>query len=205
MKITWYGRACFTIEHKGYVIAIDPYVNTNTGYPPLHLDADMVLVSHEHTGHNNRAAVTLTNDSKPCPFTVEKVDAPHDTRNGIFRGMNYIHVITTDDGYKLLHTGDMGINTEHELLWEPDVLMMGCGSTRTMPSYDLSQFAFNVDPRIIIPMHYHHDHVGNRRQYKLEDLFYYLEGTIDINYYETNSIEITKETPRQVAVLKDIV
>ncbi|MBO5973938.1 MAG: MBL fold metallo-hydrolase, partial [Clostridia bacterium] len=25
IRITWHGHACFTLEHRGYVVAIDPY------------------------------------------------------------------------------------------------------------------------------------------------------------------------------------
>ena len=55
MTIQWLGHACFAIRHKGYTIIIDPYNSDYTaGYPKLRLKADLVLVSHEHFGHNYR-------------------------------------------------------------------------------------------------------------------------------------------------------
>ena len=77
MTITWLGRSCFKITHDGYSIVIDPYSAGSTGYPELHVSADMVLISHDHPGHNNAAAVTLSGTSRPCPFEIEKVEVGH--------------------------------------------------------------------------------------------------------------------------------
>ena len=84
--------------------------------------------------------------------------------------------------------------------------MIGCGSTRTMPAYDLSLLARDIDPSVLIPMHYQHDNIANRRLYHLDDLMEYFIGTeYEVINYDVNSIEITKGLPKQVAVLKDIV
>ena len=49
MEIRWLGHACFTITHKGYTLAIDPYNSDYVvGYPKLRgLKADKLLISHE--------------------------------------------------------------------------------------------------------------------------------------------------------------
>ena len=57
----------------------------------------------------------------------------------------------------------------------------------------------------IIPMHYHHDRVLSRRVFTLEDLLYYIDPSYPVEYYDGNTMEVGKDTPRQVAVLKDIV
>lgn len=206
MTIHWLGRSCFKIVHNGYSIVIDPYDNTGTQYPVLKTEANMVLVSHEHSRHNNRDAVNIIPFSGECPFQVDVIDAFHDTRGGIMRGPNKIHIITTSDGFKLVHTGDLGCRVEDDRFEGTDVLMIGCGSTRTMPSYDLSLQARVINPNILIPMHYQHGHVANRRLYHLDDLMEYFIGTeYEVINYDMNSIEITKGLPKQVAVLKDIV
>ena len=84
--------------------------------------------------------------------------------------------------------------------------MIGCGSTRTMPSYDLSLLAREINPAVLIPMHYQHGHIANRRLYHLDDLMEYFIGTeYELINYETNSIDVSKGMPKQVAILKDIV
>ena len=47
MTIQWLGHACFTITHKGYTLAIDPYNSDYVvGYPKLRgLKADKLLIS----------------------------------------------------------------------------------------------------------------------------------------------------------------
>ena len=206
MTITWLGRSCFKIVHKGYSIVIDPYDNTGTGYPILKTEANMVLVSHEHSRHNNRDAVNIIPYVGTSPFHVDVIDSWHDTRMGRMRGPNKIHVITTDDGIKIVHTGDQGCQIKNDLFEDTDVLMIGCGSTRTMPSYDLSLLAREINPAVLIPMHYQHGHIANRRLYHLDDLMEYFIGTeYELINYETNSIDVSKGMPKQVAILKDIV
>jgi predicted metallo-beta-lactamase superfamily hydrolase len=82
------------------------------------------------------------------------------------------------------------------------VLLVACGSFRTLPPYVMKEMADAMCPNVIIPMHYHHEHYGNRRISALEDFtdLYYEEA--DVIKYPTNTIEITKDMPHQVAVLK---
>ena len=87
-------------------------------------------------------------------------------------------------------------------LFAPDVLLVACGSFRTLGGYVMKEMADAMCPNVIIPMHYHHEHYGNRRISALEDFtdLYYEEA--DVIKYPTNTIDITKDMPHQVAVLK---
>ena len=202
MTITWLGRACFKITYAGYSIVIDPYTASSTGYPELRTEADMVLVSHEHPGHNNRSAVKLSNAVRSCPFTIEKFVVSHDEANGCLRGMNSIHCLKAD-GMKIIHMGDVGFRCDDDSrLFGADALMIGCGSFRTLPPYVLKDMADAMGANVIIPMHYHHGSCGNRRISSLEEFTGLFEGECDVVRYPTNSIELTKATPHQVAVLK---
>ena len=64
------------------------------GLKDYHLDADLVLVSHEHFDHNYREAVTLS--GRTCPFKVEIIEAFHDDCGGTDLGPNKIIIL--DDG-----------------------------------------------------------------------------------------------------------
>lgn len=48
MKITKFGHACVRLEHDGSVLVIDPGIFTE---PHALIDADAVLVTHEHPDH----------------------------------------------------------------------------------------------------------------------------------------------------------
>ena len=200
MTITWLGRACFKITHDGYSIVIDPYSANSTGYPEMHTQAGMVLVSHDHPGHNNVAAVKLSGTGRTCPFTIEKVQVSHDESTGLLRGMNTIHILEAG-GLKLVHTGDVGRLCDDGRLFAPDVLMTACGSFRTLPPYVMKEMADAMCPNVIIPMHYHHEGYGNRRLSTLEDFTGLYIDEADIIPYPSNTIEITKDMPHQVAVL----
>lgn len=88
MKITWHGHACFSVSHKGYTVVIDPYnADYTVGYPKLRLNADKLLISHEHYGHNCREAVKLSGrPEKDCPFEISTLEVSHDGVCGIMRG-----------------------------------------------------------------------------------------------------------------------
>ena len=111
MEIQWLGHACFAITHKGFRIVIDPYNSDYiNGYPRLRTTADMVLVSHEHYGHNDREGVKLSGrPASDCPFEITKLRVPHDFKMGNWRGFCDIHVLEAD-GIKLVHMADMPVS-----------------------------------------------------------------------------------------------
>ena len=205
MEVTWLGHACFKISHEGYTLVIDPYdIQGINGYPELHLEADALLVSHEHPGHNCRKAVKLPENAKPCPFEVTKFDTFHDTSWGLMRGENTIHLINWD-GYKLVHMGDyacgLSDNEKFELTGA-DVLMISCGGFRAMPAIYTKPLADELYAKVVIPMHYAHDNIGGRRWERIEDFIDQYEPVPIVKKYDTNTITVTRDTPEQVAVLK---
>lgn len=53
LTLRWYGHACFTVTCREFTVAFDPYEdNYVPGFAPLHLQADLVLCSHQHNDHN---------------------------------------------------------------------------------------------------------------------------------------------------------
>ena len=59
MKVKWLGHASFLItSDSGTRIITDPYeTSENLTYDEIRETADIVTVSHEHSDHNNVAAV----------------------------------------------------------------------------------------------------------------------------------------------------
>lgn len=204
MKIQWLGHSCFKISHDGYSVVIDPYDLTNAHYPPLKVDADAVLVSHEHRGHNYREGVRLSGTIKPCPYEVEVIDSFHDTSWGSLRGKNKIHIINWD-GYKLVHMGDLGsmlTDNEKAELFGADVLMIAAGGFRAMPSDKTKPLADEIFANVVIPMHYAHDGCGSRRMERVEAFTDQYMPLDLVRFYDTDTITIDHNTPQQVAVLK---
>ena len=53
LTLRWYGHACFTVTCREFTVAFDPYEdNYVPGFASLHLQADLVLCSHQHNDHN---------------------------------------------------------------------------------------------------------------------------------------------------------
>ena len=202
------GHACFSIEHKGWTVVIDPYNSDyTTGYPLLKVKADTLLVSHEHYGHNYREGVILSGrPQNECPFEITTLEVDHDSVGGIMRGTCLIHVLEAD-GLKVAHMGDIGtVLTGRDLstLFGADALMVTAGSCRGLPAQEVWRLTEEIFPKAIIPMHYRFGNHGPRRLEHLENLINCYESPDLAKYYDTNTIVIDEDTEPQIAVLKYI-
>ncbi len=206
MTIQWLGHACFKITHRGYTVLIDPYNSSYIpGYPRLRTTADRLLVSHEHYGHNYREGVTLSGrPERDCPFAISAMEVPHDGLYGALRGSCLIHILEAD-GMKLVHMGDIGMqlkDADAARIAGADVMMITAGSCRALPAQEVLAQMEAAAPKVVIPMHYRDGKRGSRRLERVENLVDLLESTELVRYYDTDTIEVTPDTERQLAVLK---
>ncbi|KPJ70780.1 hypothetical protein AMJ51_01015, partial [Microgenomates bacterium DG_75] len=80
----------------------------------------------------------------------------HDKSSGAKRGENTIYLISLD-GLRLAHLGDLGhklTETQLEELNGVDVLFIPVGGTFTIDDNEAIEVVAQIEPRIIIPMHY---------------------------------------------------
>lgn len=156
MKITWLGHSCFKIEKNGYTVILDPYEDGRVpGYSPIRESADLVLCSHEHGDHNARQVVTLKQGGE-CPFVVEKIETFHDDAKGTLRGPNTVHILN-DGSCKIAHMGDLGCeltDQQMEQLKGLEVLMVPVGGHYTIDAAQAAKLTKQLQPRIVLPMHY---------------------------------------------------
>lgn len=205
MRLTWHGHSCFTIETAQGSVALDPYEDGSVpGLSPLSLTADMVLCSHEHRDHNAREAVALT--GKTPTFDVEAISTFHDSEQGALRGENTVHIISAE-GMRLAHLGDLGCDLtpeQKERLRRVDVLMLPIGGYYTIDAHQARTLATPLFPRIIVPMHYRSATNGYRFGYDVLGLLGNFTSVCpreSLVYHKSNTMEITKSTRNQVAVL----
>lgn len=206
MTIQWLGHACFAIRHKGYTVIIDPYNSDYTaGYPKLRLRADMVLVSHEHFGHNYREGVELSGrPESDCPFTVTALTAPHEFKMGNWRGFTKIHILEAE-GLKLVHMGDLGTQLDGgqiSRLFGADVCMICAGSATALPSQEAKRATDEIMAKVIIPMHYRDAGRGAHRLESVEEFCKWFESPEFIHRYPTDTLTVTEDMEPQVAVLQ---
>jgi len=163
MKIKWLGHASFTItSDSGIKIITDPYkTDERIGYGEIEESADIVTVSHEHSDHNNIAAVkgnpeVVRGTAKVKGLEFKGIPTYHDNAQGQQRGKNTIFCFEVD-GIRICHLGDLGHSLSDKQLaelGEVDILLVPVGGYFTIDAEVASQICGRLAPRVVIPMHY---------------------------------------------------
>ena len=164
MTITWYGQSCFRIDTREAVIAIDPFAK-EIGLTPPRFQTDITLVTHGHFDHANTGALagTPTLITGPGEYEIKGVAVRgipsfHDQSEGRERGPNTIYRINAEE-MTLVHLGDFGeasIRGETlDAIGDADILFIPVGGTYTIDAETAAKVVNQIEPRIIIPMHYH--------------------------------------------------
>lgn len=163
MIISWYGQSCFKIESRGVVLAIDPF-EKDIGLTPPRFKADVVLITHSHSDHRNRDAIQgepFIIDG-PGEYEVKGVGVRgvrtfHDSASGKERGVNTVYIVDLEDT-KICHLGDLGEERLRQEVLEEigdiDILMVPVGGTYTIDGKQAVFVASQIEPRVVIPMHY---------------------------------------------------
>jgi L-ascorbate metabolism protein UlaG (beta-lactamase superfamily) len=173
MRIRWYGQSTFALT--GAVrVAIDPFGDMSAAaahgihfdYPEIDgLEADLLLVTHEHGDHNGVEAVG--GDPATIRSTAGTFDSPagevvgvaseHDAVAGTQRGPNAIFRFSLD-GLRVCHLGDFGQpalrGEQKAAIGEVDVLFVPAGGGPTVGGEAAAQLVRDLSPRLVIPMHY---------------------------------------------------
>lgn len=163
MVITWLGQACFKIQSGNLVLVVDPFAK-EVGFTPPRFRADIVLITHPHYDHAN--SESLTGDpfvaTGPGEYEIKEtyikgIQTFHDSVEGKERGTNTIYRIELED-FKIAHLGDFGEkemrNETLEELGDIDILMLPVGGKYTIDAKEAARVVKQIEPRIVIPMHY---------------------------------------------------
>lgn len=162
MEISYLGHSSFKIRGKTATVVTDPYGEMG-GKFPKDTTADIVTVSHGHGDHNQKDKVGGN------PFVIEGpgeyevkgvsvigVFTWHDSEEGRARGANTAYVIEMD-GLRLLHLGDLGHKLSEGQVSEIgpiDLVMVPVGGVYTLDAKTAAEVVRQVDPWVVVPMHY---------------------------------------------------
>lgn len=172
MLIQWLGQSCFKIQvktaDKNTNIITDPY-SDDYGLKLPRLSADILTVSHDHNDHSNIKPIKGT-EFHSQPFLINGpgeyeisdvfiygIPSFHDNKKGQERGDNIIYIITAEQ-INIAHLGDIGefelSDRQLELMNNIDILLIPVGGKYTIDSEKAVSIISQVEPRIVIPMHY---------------------------------------------------
>lgn len=213
MDIYWYGQACFKVKGKNATVVIDPYYPDFVGLKaPKDLAGDIALATHEHKDHSNLVSVegNPIQITGPGEYEIKGVSIVgthsfHDIEKGAERGENTVYSIHMD-GLNIVHLGDLGhVLTQDQInnIGQCDILMVPVGGVYTIDAKVASEVVSQLEPRIIIPMHYSIDSL----KFQLDPLNNFLkEMGVELPQPQSK-LSITKEKlpeETQVVVLSKV-
>jgi L-ascorbate metabolism protein UlaG (beta-lactamase superfamily) len=174
MQVEWYGQSAFRLTDGETTIFIDPFDDLGAlsdrglrwDYPAIgDVDADLLLVTHEHLDHNGTGPIG--GDPVTLRSTAGRLDSPigevlavaseHDDAAGTERGPNTIFAFTFA-GKRVAHFGDFGQRALRDeqaaALGQVDLLFVPVGGSATIGANQAAEIATRLGAQIVVPMHY---------------------------------------------------
>jgi L-ascorbate metabolism protein UlaG (beta-lactamase superfamily) len=204
MQVEWYGQSAFRLTGTTQTVFIDPFGDVSGlaargvrwEYPPIDgVDADLVLVTHEHQDHNGVEAIS----GSPAVLrsTAGRLESPvgevlaaaseHDGAAGTERGPNTIFVFGLD-GLRVCHFGDFGQSAlrpeQAEAIGAVDLLVLPVGGGPTIGGQQAASIATALKPRWVVPMHYRTPRIGF-----LEPADEFLASMANVRHLDTSAFD----------------
>jgi L-ascorbate metabolism protein UlaG (beta-lactamase superfamily) len=174
MQVEWYGQSAFRLAGNDTTVFIDPFGDLSAmasrgmtfDYPAISgVDAELVLVTHEHFDHNG--VEVIGGSPTMLRSTAGRLESPvgevvaiaseHDEAAGTKRGPNTIFVFSLD-GVRVCHFGDFGQRAlrdeQAEAIGEIDLLLLPVGDGPTIGAEQAAEITGRLNPSWVVPMHY---------------------------------------------------
>jgi len=165
VRVEWHGHSFIVVESpEGVRVAVDPHDGASLNLPVHRVEADHVLITHDHFDHNAVEVVSgyrgvfkwRTGVFSAGGLRVEGLPSFHDKSGGELRGPNTIYVIEVE-GVRVAHLGDLGHPLTSELVEKlrgVEILVVPVGGTYTIDAYEAREVVERISPRLVIPVHY---------------------------------------------------
>jgi L-ascorbate metabolism protein UlaG (beta-lactamase superfamily) len=142
---------------------VDPHDGKSIGIKTPVVRADVVMISHDHFDHNcarivkgDFITVRDIGERRIDGVSIRGVEAHHDDAEGRKRGSINLYRFEMD-GLSFLHCGDLGhiLSKEQvEALRPVDVMFLPVGGVFTIDGEMAHEVVEQIQPRVVIPMHY---------------------------------------------------
>jgi L-ascorbate metabolism protein UlaG (beta-lactamase superfamily) len=181
LSVEWYGQSAFKLSAaEAQTVFIDPFGDLSAmasrgmqfDYPAIAgVDADLLLVTHEHADHN--AVEAIGGEPVVLRSTAGRLESPlgevlavaseHDEQAGTARGPNTIFVFELA-GVRVCHFGDFGQSTLREeqaaAIGAVDLLILPVGGGPTLGAQGAAAIVERLRPHWVVPMHYRTPRIG---------------------------------------------
>jgi L-ascorbate metabolism protein UlaG (beta-lactamase superfamily) len=203
IEIKWFGHSFFQItSSSGTKIITDPF--GPMGWPMPEVWPHVVTVGREHGNHNNvglaKGNPVVLRGLKQGAFEWNEINTtfrdvliynvPVHQRGwpgyqGSMKGAAFVFEM---DGMCILHSGDISepFNEDQlQLIGHIDVLLVCIGGTYTAGPEEAKKIIDQLQPRIVVPMHY---------WYRTNLLERFTEGPHQARFLNTNKFTVNKDT-----------
>lgn len=161
-ELLYQGHGSYRIvSNEGVVIYVDPYAGEGYDMP-----ADIVIVTHEHSDHNQVDLVTLKDDGVILRhgdlfvddgYPIKKIKkvmiegTPAENKNHTRE--ECVGFVMTVDGITLYGAGDTNYYPEMESFNDLDYALLPVDGIYNMSAQEASRCAHVIDSRYFIPIH----------------------------------------------------
>ena len=205
------GHSSFLLRSKKARVVIDPFDPKMVGLPYLSQKADLVLVTHHHHDHDyvekikgDPLVIDLPGEFEKNGVRVFGYRTFHDKEGGKLRGENVIYKLETEK-INILHLGDIGHTLEPSLvekLDRVDILMVPVGGVYTIGPQDAVKIVNQLEPKIILPMHYYRKELNQKTFGELHPLSDFLrEMGVDEAATESKLVVKKDSLPEERSVI----
>jgi len=163
VDITYLGHSSFRLKSKDATVVTDPFDPKMVGLKYSGVEADVVTISHHHQDHDKHELVKGVKKVVDGPGEYEIMGVSiiglstfHDDKKGAERGPNTIYVFEAD-GFRIAHLGDLGHPLNQvlvEAMGNIDILILPVGGIFTIGPEEAAEIVREIEPKIVIPMHY---------------------------------------------------
>lgn len=166
MDLSWLGHACFRLRGRDVTILTDPYDSDGLGFPPLAMRANVVTISNDHPHHAGLSAVEGRPKvlNRPGEYEIGgaliwgvRTSARADAAASGSPAKNTAFIVQLEE-LTVCHLGDLATAplSPEELthIKDADVLLIPVGGNCTINAAQAAEVVAQVEPKLIVPMHY---------------------------------------------------
>lgn len=212
MDIKYIGQSSFFIRTKAAKIVTDPFDPQMVGLKFPRQEADIVTVSHDHGDHNyldgikgEPLVMTWPGEYEKMQVRISGFKSFHDKKEGAERGDNVIFKFEAD-GLSLLHCGDLGHILSDEIVNQigaVDILLIPVGGFFTISPEEAVKVINEIEPGMVIPMHYLTPEHDKNRFAELQPVDVFLKeiGAEDVQPVEKVTVKKEELDPENMKVV----